>query len=446
MHESKSATTNLHRIVIVGGGSGGLELATMLGKSLGKRGKAHITLIDKNRTHIWKPKLHEIAAGSMDTAQHEVDYLGHAHWKHFRYRVGEMTGLDREKRQVHLAPHIDSEGKEVTRQRSFSYDTLVIAVGSRTNDFGIKGVEEHAIRLDTPDQANRFHHRLVNACIRANAQDAPLKTGQLNVAIIGAGATGVELAAELRHTTRAIVSYGLENIKPDRDIKIHIVEAAPRILPALSERLAASAGKIMHNLQIDLHTNAMVNEVTPGEVRLKDGNTIPAELIVWAAGIRAPAFLNNLDGLESNGINQLVVKQNLQTTRDPSIFVIGDCAACPWPEKGEGMLVPPRAQAAHQQAVHLAKQIPKQIDGKPVSDWKYRDFGSLVSLGEHWAVGGLMGNLARSTLFIDGYVARLMYNSLYKSHQLTLHGIWKVMLETLANMIRRNARPEIKLH
>jgi NADH dehydrogenase len=125
---------------------------------------------------------------------------------------------------------------------------------------------------------------------------------------------------------------------------------------------------------------------------------------------------------------------------------MGDCAACPWPQQGENAWVPPRAQAAHQQAEHLAKQLARRMNGQPLEPWQYKDFGSLVSLGEHWAVGGLMGNISRSTFFIDGYIARIMYNSLYKKHQLTLFGFWKVALDTLGNIIRRSARPSIKLH
>lgn len=445
MQSGTQTASTLHRIVIVGGGAGGLELATLLGRSLGRQGKAEITLVDKNRTHIWKPKLHEIAAGSMDVNLHELDYLAQAHWNYFQFRIGEMTGLDRENRLVHLAPYVDQEGKKVTSERSFGYDTLVIAVGSRTNDFGTPGVSENAIRLDTPEQAERFHRSLVNACIRAHAQNEPLKPGQLQIAIIGAGATGVELAAELRHTMRGIVAYGLDHINPDKDIVLNLIEAGNRILPALPERLAKSVTDILEKLDIRLRTSARVVEVVPEGVKLADGSLIPAELVVWAAGVRAPLFLQKL-GLEINKLNQLVVKQNLQTTQDDNIFALGDCAACKWPEQGENVLVPPRAQAAHQQALHLAKQLARRLNGQSVEDWHYRDFGSLVSLGENWAVGGLMGNVSRSTFFIDGYIARLMYNSLYKKHQLALHGFWKVALDTISNLIRRTSRPTIKLH
>lgn len=436
----------LHRIVIVGGGAGGLELATLLGNKLGKRKLAHITLIDKNRTHIWKPMLHEIASGSMDYTLNEVDYLAQAHWHHFRYRIGAMTGIDRAQKLVHLDAYTDSEGELVTPQRSLPYDTLVIAIGSRTNDFNIPGVAEHAIEMDTAAQAEHFHQKLVNACIRAHAQTDPLQAYQLQVAIIGAGATGVELAAELHKSIRSLVKYGLDSIEADRDVRLTLIEAAPRILPGLPERLSADAARILERLKVNTRTNARVAAVAEHSVQLATGEIIPAELIVWAAGIRAPAVLKTLDGLETNNINQLIVKNTLQTTLDENIFAFGDCASVDWLEHDPPTKVPPRAQAAHQQALHLAKQIQNRLQNKALEDFHYHDFGSLVSLGENWAVGGLMGNIARGTLFVEGYLARFMYNMLYKKHQLSLHGFWKTAIETVSGILRRTTTPSIKLH
>lgn len=433
-----------HRIVIVGGGAGGLELATRLGRKFGRRGKAEVTLIDSKRTHIWKPKLHEIAAGSMDIGDHEVAYLAQAHWHGFRFRIGRMTGLDRRAREVHVAPFIDEDGKEVTPARSFPYDTLVIAVGSQSNDFGTPGVREHALKLETVADARRFHMRMVNACVRAHAQRTPLRPEQLHVAIIGAGATGVELAAELHHTTREVVAYGLDRVDADKDIRLALIEAAPRVLPALPERLSNSTERLLRKLGVEVHTEARVAEVLADGVRLADGRILPAELVVWAAGVKAPEFLTGLDGLETNRINQLVVRQTLQTTADDDIFALGDCAACPWPEKNG--FVPPRAQAAHQQASHLYKQLQRRIAGKPVQDYRYRDFGSLVSLGEFSTVGNMMGGLTKGDLFIEGWFARMMYTSLYKMHELALHGWVKVTLDTLARMITRRTEPHVKLH
>lgn len=435
-----------HRIVIVGGGAGGLELATRLGDTLGKHGLADITLIEKARTHFWKPHLHEIAAGSMSLDTYETNYFAQSHWHHFRYRFGEMTGIDREQREVLVAPFVDDDGDVVTPPRRFPYDTLVIAIGSLNNDFGTPGVREHAIALETPAQATRFHRRLVNACIRAHAQAGPLRPEQLHVVIIGAGATGVELSAELHKATRTLVSYGLDRIDPEKDIRITLIEAAPRVLPALPERLSHGAEKLLRELGVQVRCNAKVAAVLPEGVQLGDGEVLPAELVVWAAGVKAPEVLKDIAGLETNRINQLVVDATLQTTRDPDIYALGDCAACPWIGQADGKLVPPRAQAAHQQATHLARQIRRRLAGKPPQPWRYRDFGSLVSLGKYSTVGNLMGSLVGGNLWLEGWFARMMYLSLYKLHELALHGFWKVALDTLARLITRRTEPHVKLH
>src|SRR5882757_7288143 len=271
-----------HQVIVVGGGAGGLELVTCLGDRLGRRGRAGITLIEKTRAHFWKPHLHEIAAGSMDLGSYETSYLAQSHWHGFRYRIGEMIGLDRARRQVHVAPFFDEDGDPVTPARSFRYDTLVIAVGSLTNDFGTRGVQEYAFRLDTPADAARFNRRLVNAFVRAHAQTAPLGAGQLRVILIGGGATGVELAAELHRTTRVLVSYGLDRIDPDKDIRLVVLEASTRILPALPERLSDGAQQLLEGLGVQVRTSSRVQEVLPKGVRLASGEIIPGELVVWA--------------------------------------------------------------------------------------------------------------------------------------------------------------------
>ena len=224
-----------HRIVIVGGGAGGLELATRLGRRLGKRQRAWITLLDRERRHIWKPLLHEVASGTMDSHGEAVAYMAQARWHHFRYRIGAMDGLDRAARRILVAPSLDEDGNEVTPRHVIEYGTLVIAVGSVANYFNTPGAAEHAIALDTEAQAARFNRRMVNACVRANAQYEPLRPGQLHCAIVGAGATGVELAAELHKTMRDLAAYGLDQIDFDKSIKLTIIEAGPRILGPLPE-------------------------------------------------------------------------------------------------------------------------------------------------------------------------------------------------------------------
>jgi NADH dehydrogenase len=436
--------TDLHRIVIVGGGAAGIELVTRLGDRLGKRRRAHVTLIEKSRTHLWKPLLHAVAAGSMNPSEHELNYLAQAHWHHFQYRFGEMTGLDRANKQVRLAATIDDEGRQITPPRTVGYGTLVIAIGSVTNDFGTPGAGRFAVPLDTPEQAVRFNHRLVNACIRANAQEGPIRPGQLHVAIIGAGATGTELAAELHRTARQVVAFGLDRIDPEKDIRIILIDAADRILPALPARVADATLELLKTLGVEVRTGAKVSEVRADGVVLGDGQFVPSELVVWCAGVKAPDVLQELDGLETNRLNQLVVTPNLQTTRDPDVFALGDCASCPRP--GYPDPVPPRAQAAHQQASHMLGQLRRRLAGEPLMPFVYRDFGSLVSLGKYSTVGSLMGFLVGKNLFIEGYFARLMYRMLYKMHEYALHGGTKTVLGSLGRRLSRGADPAVKLH
>jgi len=273
----------------------------------------------------------------------------------------------------------------------------------------------------------------------------PVRPGQLHVAIIGAGATGTELAAELYQTTRELVAFGLDHVDADKDIRIVLIEAAERILPALPERVAVSTLRLLRELGVEVRTGARVAQVRADGVTLASGDVIASELVVWAAGVKGPDVLTTLDRLEVNRSNQLVVTPTLQTTRDEAIFAIGDCAACPWP--GHDAAVPPRAQAAHQQAAHLARTLEARLKGKPLQPFAYRDFGSLVSLGRLAAIGNLMGFVMGKDLFIEGALARLMYRSLYKMHEMALHGVWKTLAATLARgLSRQRGEPRVKLH
>ena len=440
----------MQRIVIVGGGAGGLALATQLGKRLGKKGLADITLVDAARTHVWKPLLHQLAAGSFDTHAEEIEYLAQARWNHFKFRLGRLVGVDRHEKTVQLAASYDSAGREITPAQSLAYDTLVVAVGSQTNDFGTLGAAEHTIKLDSPQAAKHFNDRLINACIRAQTVKRAAGSGRLTVAIVGGGATGVELAAELHASARVLGHYGFDHINPEKDLQIVLVEAGPRLLAQLPERLGVAALRELRQLAVEVHVNEKVVEVTDGSLKMASGKVIASSITVWAAGVKAADFLKNLgaaaDGsgaLETSKLNQLLVNGNLQTTNDTSIYAFGDCAAC---QQSDGTWVPPRAQAAYQQAMYLARALPRLIDGRPVAPFVYTDQGSLVSLAEYSSVGSLMGSLTRGSFFIEGQLAKLMYWALHKQHQLALGGIRKTALITLSEMIDRTHRPRIKLH
>ncbi|MEP6964199.1 MAG: NAD(P)/FAD-dependent oxidoreductase [Polaromonas sp.] len=435
----------MQRIVIVGGGAGGLVLATQLGRRLGKKRLAEITLVDGARTHVWKPLLHQLAAGSYDTHAEEIEYLAQAHSSHFKFRLGRLSGLDRAQKTIQLAASYDEAGREITPVQALGYDTLVLVVGSQTNDFGTPGAAQYAVKLDTPQAARQLNDRLINACIRAQTVARTAKD-PMAVVIVGGGATGVELAAELHAAARVLASYGFDHIDPRKDLRIVLVEAAPRLLAQLPERVSESAQRELRKLAIEVHTDEKVVEVCADSLKMASGKVVPSSITVWAAGVKAADFLKSLGGstpLETTRINQLLVKGNLQTTRDADIYAFGDCAAC---QQADGTWVPPRAQAAYQQAMYLADALPRLIVGQTVPPFVYRDKGSLVSLSEYSSVGSLMGSLSKGSFFVEGQLASLMYWALHKQHQLALSGFGKTALVTLSEMIDRTHRPRIKLH
>lgn len=435
--------TELHRITIVGGGAGGLELATKLGDRAGRRALARITLVDAARTHLWKPLLHEVAAGTLDSHEDELEYLAQAHGHHFDFRLGSVDSIDREREVVSIAPICNAQGKEIVPRGSVGYDTLVLAVGSISNDFGIPGVGEHCFFLDSKRQAETFQSHLIESFLYAHSRGGPESESELHVAIVGGGATGVELAAQLYDVTRQFTSYGLDTIDPKRHIRISVIESAARILPALPERIANAAREELENLGTRIVENERVVSVTAEAVHTASGMSVPAGIKIWAAGIEAPDFLGKIDWLETNGRNQVVVNDCLQSVSDENVFAMGDCAACRW--RGRDTDLPPRAQVAHQQALLLVKSLRRRLEGRELIPYRYRDYGSLVSLGRFSTVGVLMGKMIGNVV-IEGYVARLMYLGLYKRHQLALFGAVRVMFLTLANLFRRAVQPRIKLH
>ncbi|MEK9686694.1 MAG: NAD(P)/FAD-dependent oxidoreductase [Methylophilaceae bacterium] len=438
---------NIHRVVIVGGGAGGLELATKLGNTLGKKKVAEIILIDAKKTHVWKPLLHEIAAGSLNPDKDELEYLAQAHWHHFKFRYGRVNEVDSKNKTVSIEPTYDIDGTEIIPLRKIKYDTLVLSVGSTVNDFNIPGAKEFAVALDTQDQAERFHQKLHNSILRAQTQKGSVRPGQLEVVIVGGGATGVELAAELHKATREMTAYGLDRVNPDRDISIYLVEASNRLLPALPPKISASVESELRKLNVKLFLGERVTKVTKEGIETQSGKKILSSLVVWAAGIKAPEFLSQIKGIETNAIHQIKVESTLQSTSNTNIFAFGDCAACPV-KPGSDLLVPPRAQAAHQQASMLYKSIKSRVlkPNKALPNYVYKDYGSLVNLGRYSTVGNLMGSLLGGSMFIEGLIARLMYLMLYQMHLSALHGVVSVVFRLLGKIISRRTEARVKLH
>ncbi|MDZ7628371.1 MAG: NAD(P)/FAD-dependent oxidoreductase [Parvularculaceae bacterium] len=441
---STSTKVKKTQIVVVGGGAGGLELAARLGKKFGRE-RHDIILLEKNATHIWKPLLHEVAAGSLDANLDEVGYRGHGFLCGYRFFLGTMQGIDRERREVIVAPLCDENGAEIMGEHHIRYDYLVVAVGSVANDFGVKGVKEHCLFLESRQEADRFRQKLLNQCLRVSRtmQRYPHADEFVRVAIVGGGATGVELSAELYNSAAELRHYGLEVFDESR-LKVTLLEAGPRILPALPEDLAEAATEELRALGVDVRTNAQVEEVTPYGMKIKGGDLIPGDLKIWAAGVKAPDFLNGIAGLETTRNNQLVVLPTMQTTRDDRIYAIGDCAY--YKPEGAERPIPPRAQSAHQMAEIVFKNICASLSGKPMKNFVYNDYGSLVSLSKFSTVGSLMGNLIGGRMAVEGRAARFMYVSLYRMHLIAIHGWLRGLFMIAIGHVNQVIRPKLKLH
>ncbi|OCH71507.1 NADH dehydrogenase [Vibrio diabolicus] len=427
------------RIIVVGGGAGGLELATKLGRTLGRKNRAQITLVDRKASHLWKPLLHEVATGSLDEGVDALSYRAHAKNHSFDFQMGSLQDIDRERKVIILSELKDEHGELLMPSRELEYDILVMAIGSTSNDFNTPGVRENCIFLDSPEQAHRFRTEMNNEFLKLHAKNG---NGTVDIAIVGAGATGVELSAELHNTVKELRTYGFGDLDSSK-LNVNLIEAGERILPALPPRISAAAHQELVKLGVNVRTATMVTKAEKDGLTTKDGEKIPAQIMVWAAGIKAPDFIKDIAGLETNRINQLVVKNTLQTTRDDDIFVIGDLAQC---TQADGSFVPPRAQAAHQMASQAFSNIVAKINGRELKDYVYKDHGSLVSLSRFSTVGSLMGNLTKGSMMVEGRIARVVYISLYRMHLMALHGVFKTGLMMLVGRINRVLRPNLKLH
>lgn len=433
--------SDLHKVVIVGGGAGGLELAAKLGRRFGTR---HVVLVDKETYHIWKPSLHEVAAGTLDIHREGLSYGMVAKDRGFTFVPGEVESMDRSKKTIRLRPFIAEGEEEIFPARVLNYDTLVLAIGSKANFFGTPGAKEHALALDSTEQAERFRLKLLHALADVNRQKTSNPERVLNIAIVGGGATGVELAAELTEAFADLVYYGLADLDPKKDLRITILEGAPRILAPLPEPLAAAAHQLLLERGVAICTSVHVTSVTADAVYDDKSNCYPSDLCVWAAGIEAPAFLTGL-GLTTNRVNQLVVDASLRTA-DPAVFAFGDCAQAPWGD--EGKFLPARAQVAHQQASFLVRSLADRIQGRPVKNRKFEfhDRGSLVSIGTSQGIGSLMGVLSGKKFFVHGLVGRLMYMSLHLLHHQAFLGTARTALLAFGRLLLRRSEPRVKLH
>lgn len=423
MFEADAEDGARHRIVILGGGVAGLDLAA----SLGGRPELSVTLIDLATAHVWKPMLHSVAAGTRASAAVAIPYAAQARRHGFTYIAGRARSIDRDARCVKV-DRFAIHGRELLSERAIGYDTLVLAIGSVAAPFGVEGVEEHARHIDTLEEAQAFQAELLPRLVEAAHAGR-----RLAVAIVGGGATGVQLAAELLQMADIAGDYGLEASRSTIDVTL--IDRGPRLLPAFPEEISTAARERLEKLGVTVRTDTDVCAVTADGLQV-DGPDVAADLTVWAAGVQAAPLATDL---RRGASDRIVVDRTCRCVDDPHVYAIGDCAAFTAP--GDERPLPPTAQVAYQQASHLAKALPRHIAGQDVPPFHYRAFGALVQLGDYDAYAEL-GRFGFLSGVVRGQLARIGHALLYRRHQTRLHGVGGTLRLWLSDVIAGDLHPE----
>jgi len=358
----------LTRVVIIGGGFGGLRAALGL-----RHPSVEVTLIDRRNFHLFQPLLYQVATGGLSPGNIAVP-LRHVLRRHPNVRVllGEVIGIDVERREVEVAA-ATLDGPQGAR--TVPYDRLVVATGMRHDYRGHDAWEARAPGLKSIEDAIAIRRRILLAFEAAEHAESPLQVDPLlTFVIVGGGPTGVELAGTLAEIARATLRHEFRSIDPRR-ARILLVEGGPRVLGSFPEPLSARAARDLARLGIELRTSTRVKEIGEGQVELEHGGvteTIRAKTVVWAAGVRASP-IGAMLGAEVDRIGRVKVNEDLSVPGRPEIFVIGDLASTG---------LPGLAPVAMQMGEHVARRILGRASGP----FRYRDRGTMAVIGRAAAV------------------------------------------------------------
>lgn len=415
--------------MIVGGGAGGLGLAVRLAKN----GQNGVLLIDRNDTHIWKPRIHELAAGLRRGYVDELGYAGLAeHWG-FAFERGELCDVDTDTRHITLSEVRGRDGETLIEKRNIAYKALVLALGGVTPDMGVDGVSDHAFLLDSEEDAEILSRHFSSGLLAHSFSD---HNQPYHLVIVGSGATGVELGGLLA-TDAVGASLAPRSSQPE--VRITILEASDTFAPGIDDKVRHAIAERLKNAGVDIKTGQQVKRVSARAVETEGGEQYPADLTVWATGRVGPPVAGRINRLSSNKKRQWRVGRTLQSVNSEAVFALGDCAFV------DDDPAPPTAQAASEQAEHLAIEVIQYLEGQQPAAFEFQDKGTLLSLGEAGSVGEIKVQLG-DDLQIRGRLARAAYRGLQRQHQFLLLGAAKGTAETISDVFGRSIGPRLKIH
>ncbi|MEY3434146.1 MAG: hypothetical protein RL057_526 [Actinomycetota bacterium] len=364
------------KVVILGAGFGGLTAARALD------GIADVTLIDRHNFQTFLPLLYQVSTAGLAADHVAYPIRGALRKTKVKFRMGSPISVDHKNKSVKL------DSSEV-----LEFDYLIVALGSATNDFGIEGVAENALGMKTVNEALNIRSEIMRRFEDLCRFEDDTK---FSIAVVGGGPTGVEMAGAIAELKRGPLTS--DNAGAAKNIDVYLVEAGQRLLPALSPKLSQRTKKDLEKLDVKVLTNAVVKEVKPRQILFADGQKIPAEITVWAAGVKGEPTMKKLSIPEDSG--RIAVDQTLQVTNYPYIFAIGDISGA---KGADGRFLPMVAPVAMQQARFVAKQIQRLQNSEPLTAFKYVDKGSMATIGRHKAVVEVKG------IRIGGVVAWYMW-------------------------------------
>lgn len=431
----------MKKIVVIGGGVAGLFLATRLGKKLGKTEQAKITLIDQNSHHFWKPMLHEVATGLRNAYIEGVDFRTQGKFNNFKFRQGALQSIDTEKKIVFVSELRDEKDDIVFPASQHEYDILVMAIGSITNDFGTPGVKENCLFLNDYLDASNFRRKILTKLYQFSADLDNPEQKQIRISIVGGGATGVELSAEILKMAEKLKTYGVAKMEPEH-LKVTLLEAGDRLLPALPAQLSQNIRDSLEKIGVNVITNCLITHTDEKGFYTKNGELIDSDIMAWTAGVKAPDILKNIGQLTTGKGNQIIVKPTLQSIDDDCIFAVGDCAL--YLNAENKPVAPPTAQAADQMAKLCYRNILAYLNRQPLQDFQYKDRGSVVTLA--YTAHGIVSTFKTSKpIMIKGMPAYTMHYLLYHLHQAELYGLFRSLRIGLASSWIRKVKSYLDL-
>ena len=369
-------------MVIVGAGFGGLRAARAL-----RRAPVQVVLLDRNNYHLFQPLLYQVATAGLEPDQIAKPVRAILRGQqNFDFRMVEVSGVDLNGRRLQ------------TSAGPIAYDFLILAHGGETNFFGLDGVRTHGLSLKDVSDAVEIRNHVLTCFEQAMLEPDPeRRRARLTFVVVGGGPTGVEMAGALSELIRLVLvkDYPRLNIK---DVRILLLEATDKLLAAMPERLREAAGRTLWRKWIEVRFGASVADFDGERVRLKSGEVIPARTVIWAAGVKA-ASLNEGVGLAAGRQGRIPVELTLQVPGHPEVYLIGDASYV----EANGAPLPMVAPVAIQMAEAAAQNIVRTVRGKPLQPFRYRDQGTLATIGRNAAVAHVFG------LQLSGFPAWVMW-------------------------------------